>query len=399
MAFNPAEFRKNFPYFQQPNAAVYLDSAATSLKPQALIDATVAFYQSAGSVHRSQYDEQQTTSYEQARTRVKKLINAESEQSIIWTSGTTHAINLVANGLQPQLTPQDEIIISEAEHHANFVSWQQLSQKTGAKLIILPLQTNGVIDDRALKSAVQKNCKIVALTMMSNVTGVVQPLADLIPIIRRQSNAFILADAAQAINHLAIDLQQLDVDFLTFSAHKIYGPTGLGVLAGKLTALNQLQPLLFGGKMVQKVSAQQTEFAELPYKLEAGTPNIAGVIGFNAVLEWLEKWDNNAAHQYVAQLSEQIIARLQQYPACQLFAYGDRSPIISFLFKHIDLSDLATLLSEQNIALRAGEHCAQPYLARLGQRGTLRLSLAPYNNEQDIEHFFNALDNALALLD
>ncbi|MFZ7304567.1 aminotransferase class V-fold PLP-dependent enzyme [Avibacterium avium] len=399
MAFNPTEFRKNFPYFQQPNASVYLDSAATSLKPQALIDATVAFYQSAGSVHRSQYDEQQTTRYEQARTRVKKLINAESEQSIIWTSGTTHAINLVANGLLPQLTPQDEIIISEAEHHANFVSWQQLSQKTGAKLIVLPLQTNGVIDDRALKSAVQKNCKIVALTMMSNVTGVVQPLADLIPIIRRQSNAFILADAAQAINHLSLDLQQLDVDFLTFSAHKIYGPTGLGVLAGKLTALNQLQPLLFGGKMVQKVSAQQTEFAELPYKLEAGTPNIAGVIGFNAVLEWLEKWDNNAAHQYVAQLSKKITARLQQYPACQLFTYHDHSPIISFLFKHIDLSDLATLLSEQNIALRAGEHCAQPYLARLGQRGTLRLSLAPYNNEQDIEHFFNALDNALALLD
>ncbi|MFZ7265703.1 aminotransferase class V-fold PLP-dependent enzyme [Avibacterium avium] len=399
MAFNPTEFRKNFPYFQQSNAAVYLDSAATSLKPQALIDATVAFYQSAGSVHRSQYDEQQTAYYEQARTRVKKLINAESKQSIIWTSGTTHAINLVANGLLPQLTPQDEIIITEAEHHANFVSWQQLSQKTGAKLIVLPLQTNGVIDDRALKSAVQKNCKIVALTMMSNVTGVVQPLADLIPIIRRQSNAFILADAAQAINHLSLDLQQLDVDFLTFSAHKIYGPTGLGVLAGKLTALNQLQPLLFGGKMVQKVSAQQTEFAELPYKLEAGTPNIAGVIGFNAVLEWLEKWDNNGAHQYVTQLSKKIIARLQQYAACQLFTYGDHSPIISFLFKHIDLSDLATLLSEQNIALRAGEHCAQPYLARLGQRGTLRLSLAPYNNEQDIEHFFNALDNALALLD
>ncbi|MFZ7164111.1 aminotransferase class V-fold PLP-dependent enzyme [Avibacterium avium] len=399
MAFNPTEFRKNFPYFQQSNAAVYLDSAATSLKPQALIDATVAFYQSAGSVHRSQYDEQQTTRYEQARTRVKKLINAESEQSIIWTSGTTHAINLVANGLLPQITPQDEIIISEAEHHANFVSWQQLSQKTGARLIVLPLQTNGVIDDRALKSAVQKNCKIVALTMMSNVTGVMQPLADLIPIIRRQSNAFILADAAQAINHLSLDLQQLDVDFLTFSAHKIYGPTGLGVLAGKLTALNQLQPLLFGGKMVQKVSPQQTEFAELPYKLEAGTPNIAGVIGFNAVLEWLEKWDNNAAHQYVAQLSKKITARLQQYPACQLFTYHDHSPIISFLFKHIDLSDLATLLSEQNIALRAGEHCAQPYLARLGQRGTLRLSLAPYNNEQDIEHFFNALDNALALLD
>ncbi len=399
MAFDPIAFRSNFPYFKQAEAAVYFDSAATSLKPQVLIDATSAFYCSAGSVHRSQYDEKQTALYEQARHRVKQLINGESEQGIIWTSGTTHAINLVAYGLLSQLSPQDNIIISQAEHHANFVIWQQVSEKSGAKLVVLPLGDNGIIDDRAFKSAVNKHTKIVALNVMSNVTGTVQPLAEFIPFIRQHSQAFILLDAAQAINHLPIDFQQLDADFLTFSAHKIYGPTGLGVLAGKLTALNQLQPLLFGGKMVQKVSAQQTEFAELPYKLEAGTPNIAGVIGFNAVLEWLEKWDNNAAHQYVAQLSEQIIARLQQYPACQLFTYGDHSPIISFLFKHIDLSDLATLLSEQNIALRAGEHCAQPYLARLGQRGTLRLSLAPYNNEQDIEHFFNALDNALALLD
>lgn len=399
MAFDPAAFRRDFPYFHQAGAAVYLDSAATSLKPQVLIDATTEFYRSAGSVHRSQYDEKQTALYEQARRRVKHLINAESEQGIIWTSGTTHAINLVANGLLPQLSPQDNIIISEAEHHANFVSWQQISEKSGAKLVVLPLLDNGIIDDRAFKSAVNKNTKIVALNVMSNVTGAVQPLAEFIPFIRQHSQAFVLLDAAQAINHLPIDFQQLDADFLTFSAHKIYGPTGLGVLAGKLTALNPLQPLLFGGKMVQQVSPTHTTFAELPYRLEAGTPNIAGVIGFNAVLEWLEKWDKSAAHQYVTTLSESLIARLKQYPNCQLFTCDTHSPIISFLFNGIDLSDLATLLAEQNIALRAGEHCAKPYLARLQQRGTLRLSLAPYNNAQDIEQFFTALDNALALLE
>lgn len=208
----------------------------------------------------------------------------------------------------------------------------------------------------------------------------------------------VLVDAAQAINHLNINLQQLDADFLTFSAHKMYGPTGLGVLAGKLTSLNQLQPLIFGGKMVKQVSQHQTRFADLPYKLEAGTPNIASVIGFNAVLKWLEKWDKQTMHQYVADLSQDCSERLLQYPNCRIFNPNSSSPIISFIFEHIDIFDLATLLAEQNIALRTGEHCAQPYLTRLGQRGTLRLSLAPYNTQQDIEQFFKALDKALSLL-
>lgn len=398
MTFNTLKFRQEFPYFQLPNNVIYLDNAATTLKPQVLIDATVEFYHSAGSVHRSQYDEKQTEHYEQARQSVKRLINAESEQGIIWTSGTTHSINIVANGLLPQLTPQDEIIISDAEHHANFVSWQQISQKSGAKLIVLPFLDNGILDKNALKSAVNKKSKIVALNFMSNVTGVIQPLTELIPLIRQQSDAMVLVDAAQAINHLNINLQQLDADFLTFSAHKIYGPTGLGVLAGKLTSLNQLQPLLFGGKMVKQVSQHQTLFADLPYKLEAGTPNIASVIGFNAVLKWLETWDKQAIHQYVADLSQYCNERLLQYPNCRVFNPKSNSPIISFIFEQIDIFDLATLLAEQNIALRAGEHCAQPYLARLGQRGTLRLSIAPYNTRQDIDQFFTALDKALALL-
>ncbi|PJG82668.1 cysteine desulfurase [Caviibacterium pharyngocola] len=399
MAFDHQLFRQQFPYFQHNENAVYFDNAATTLKPQVLIDSTVAFYQSAGSVHRSQYDENQTALYEQARARVKALINAESEDAVIWTSGTTQAVNIVANGLLAQLSADDEIIISEADHHANFVTWQQIAKKCGAKIIVLPITDQWLIDEQALQQALNERTKLVALNFVSNVTGTEQPVEKLIKLIRKKTRAFVLVDAAQAISHLNIDIQRLDADFIAFSAHKIYGPNGLGVLSGKLSALEQLQPLIFGGKMVDRVSKSHISFAPLPYRLEAGTPNIAAVIGFSAVLHWLENWDIEQAESYVRQLTEQIKVRLKNYPNCQLFESPQPSSVISFVFKHIASSDLATLLTEQGIALRTGEHCAQPYLARLGESSTLRLSLAPYNNTEEIDAFFNALNNALNLLE
>ncbi|WP_386690899.1 Cysteine desulfurase CsdA [Lonepinella sp. MS14434] len=397
--FNAYSFRQQFPYFSQPNVVVYLDNAATALKPQALIDATVEFYQSAGSVHRSQYDEKNTALYEQARTRVKQLINAESEQAVIWTSGTTQAINTVANGLIPHIQPDDEIIISEADHHANFVTWHAIAKKCGAKLRILPILDNFLIDEQSLISALNVRTKLVALNFVSNVTGTQQPVQQLIEKIRQFSTALILVDAAQAISHLKIDLQKLDADFIAFSAHKIYGPNGLGVLSGKQPALEKLQPLQYGGKMVAFASKQEIRYADLPYRLEAGTPNIAAVIGFNAVLEWLEKWDIEQAEQYALDLAQQTEVRLKNYQNCRLFSAPQPSTVISFVFDNIACADLATLLAEQNIALRTGVHCAMPYLARLGVPSTLRLSLAPYNTEQDVQAFFTALDKALELLD
>lgn len=397
--FNPIQFRADFPYFNQSDQVVYLDNAATTLKPQCLIDATSEFYRSAGSVHRSQYDEKQTALYEQARYRVKKLINAESEQAVIWTSGTTQAINLVANGLLPQLNDGDEIIISEAEHHANFVTWVETAKKCGAKLRILPISDQFLIEQQDLIAALNERTKIVALNFVSNVTGTEQPIGELIPLIRQHSQALVLVDAAQAVSHLSIDLQALDADFIAFSAHKIYGPNGIGVLSGKLTALEQLKPLLYGGKMVETVAKEQISFTELPYRLEAGTPNIAGVIGFNAVLGWLENWNMSEAEQYAISLAEQAKVRLKNYPNCTLFNSAQAGTIISFVFDNIACSDLATLLAEQHIAIRTGVHCAQPYLSRLGQSATLRLSFAPYNREQDLNAFFTALDYSLAILE
>lgn len=398
MNFEPMTFRQYFPYFTHTDAVVYLDNAATTLKPQCLIDATVDFYQSAGSVHRSQYDEKQTALYEQARTRVKHLINAEDEQAVIWTSGTTQAINTVANGLLPYLNSDDEIIISEADHHANFVTWHQIAEKSGAKLHVLPIDDSWLINTKTLLKQLNPNTKLVALNFASNVTGTQQPVKQLIQRIRDKSSAFILLDAAQAISHVKIDLAELDVDFIAFSAHKIYGPTGLGVLSGKLSSLNLLQPLQYGGKMISKVSKEQITFSALPYRLEAGTPNIAAVIGFNAVLAWLSQWDIAEMESSAVHLAEITRRGLSHYEKCKLFNSPQPSSVISFIFEDINASDLATLLAEQHIALRVGEHCAQPYLARLGQTATLRLSFAPYNVVSEVEAFFNALDKSLELL-
>ena len=398
MAFDYQAFRQDFPYFQRSDAVLYLDNAATTLKPTALIERTAEFYASAGSVHRSQYDAAQTAQYERARTQVKQFINAESEKAVIWTSGTTHAINLVANGLLPQLKAGDEILISQADHHANFVTWHETAKKCGAKIRVLPILDNWLIDEHGLKAALNEKTKLVALNFVSNVTGTQQPIKHLIKIIRKHSPALVLVDSAQAVSHIKIDLQDLDADFLAFSAHKIYGPNGLGVLSGKLTALTQLQPLFFGGKMVDRVSSENITFADLPYRLEAGTPNIAGVIGFNAVLDWLTKWDFIAAEQHAIDLAESVKARLKHYPTCRLFNSPQPSSVVCFVFDKINSSDLSTLLSEQHIALRVGEHCAQPYLARLGERTTLRLSFAPYNAQEEVSAFFSALDKALDLL-
>ena len=286
------------------------------------------FYRSAGSVHRSQYDEKQTALYELARTRVKNLINAETENAVVWASGTTQAINMVANGLLPYLQEGDEIVISEADHHANFVTWYAIAQKCGAQLRVLPITDDWLIEQNALLNTLNPKTKLVALNYVSNVTGTEQLVAHLIKLVRRYSNALVLIDAAQAVSHISIDLQQLDADFIAFSAHKLYGPNGLGVLSGKLAALERLQPLQYGGKMIERVSAQQISFAELPYRLEAGTPNIAAVIGFNAVLEWLERWDFIAAEQQAVALAEQAKVRLKNYPFCKLFNSPKPSSVV-----------------------------------------------------------------------
>ena len=272
------QFRQHFPFFSQSPDWAYLDSAATTLKPQVLIDATQHFYSSAGSVHRSQYDLPQTQQYEQARSLIAERFNAKREE-VIWTSGTTHSLNLVAYGIEDQIQAGDEIVISVAEHHANFIPWQQLAERKQAKLIVLPLDKSYQIDQQVLTQVLSVKTKIVAFNLVSNVTGVRQPAEQIVSIIREHSSAQIVVDMAQAVCSEQVDVKKIGADFYAFSAHKMYGPNGVGILIGKFDRLQALKPLFYGGKMLHNVTETALTLAELPYRLEAGTPNMAGIIG------------------------------------------------------------------------------------------------------------------------
>ncbi|ELY2622560.1 cysteine desulfurase CsdA [Cronobacter malonaticus] len=397
-AFSPAQFRAQFPSLR--DAGVYLDSAATALKPQPVIDASQQFYSlSAGNVHRSQFAEAQrlTERYEAARDCVARLINAPDSRDIVWTRGTTESINLIAQCYaRPRLKPGDEIIVSEAEHHANLVPWLMVAEQTGAKVVKLPLGTDLLPDLAALPALINERTFLLALGQMSNVTGGCPDLARAIGT-AHAAGAVVVVDGAQGVVHCPPDVQQLDIDFYAFSGHKLYGPTGIGVLYGKTDLLAQMSPWLGGGKMVTEVSFDSFKTQPVPYRFEAGTPNVAGVIGLSAALAWLEDIDLAKAESYSRGLATLAEAELAKRPGFRSFRCQDSS-LLAFDFEGVHHSDLVTLLAESGIALRAGQHCAQPLLAALGVSGTLRASFAPYNTQGDVEALIAAIDRALNIL-
>lgn len=397
-AFSPAHFRAQFPALA--DAGVYLDSAATALKPLAVIEATQQFYSlSAGNVHRSQFAQAQqlTARYEAARDQVAHLLNAESGKSIVWTRGTTEAINMVAQCYaRPRLQPGDEIIVSEAEHHANLVPWLMVAEQTGARVVKLPLGTDLLPDIAQLAELITPRSRILALGQMSNVTGGCPDLARAIEIAHAH-NAIVMVDGAQGVVHFPADVQKLDIDFYAFSGHKLYGPTGIGALYGKPELLAQMSPWLGGGKMITEVTFDGFKTQEIPYRLEAGTPNVAGVIGLSAALEWLAETDLSQAECWSRGLATLAEEELKKRPGFRSYRVQDSS-LLAFDFKDVHHSDLVTLLAEYGIALRGGQHCAQPLLAALGVNGTLRASFAPYNTQRDVEALVAAIDRALELL-
>jgi len=397
-AFNPAQFRAQFPALN--DAGVYLDSAATALKPQAVIEATHQFYSlSAGNVHRSQFAEAQrlTARYEAAREKVASLINAPDEKTIVWTRGTTEAINMVAQSYaRPRLQPGDEIIVSAAEHHANLVPWLMVAEQTGAKVVKLPLTPDLLPDVERLTQLITPRSRILALGQMSNVTGGCPDLAHAITL-AHAAGIVVMVDGAQGIVHFPADVQQLDIDFYAFSGHKLYGPTGIGVLYGKPELLEAMSPWLGGGKMISKVSFDSFTTQAAPWKLEAGTPNVAGVIGLSAALEWLADVDVAQAENWSRGLATLAEDALAKRPGFRSFRCQDSS-LLAFDFSGVHHSDMVTLLAEYGIALRAGQHCAQPLLAELGVSGTLRASFAPYNTQSDVDALVAAVDRALEIL-
>ena len=397
-AFNPAQFRAQFPALN--DAGVYLDSAATALKPQAVIEATHQFYSlSAGNVHRSQFAEAQrlTARYEAAREKVASLINAPDDKTIVWTRGTTEAINMVAQSYaRPRLQPGDEIIVSAAEHHANLVPWLMVAEQTGAKVVKLPLTPDLLPDVERLTQLITPRSRILALGQMSNVTGGCPDLARAITL-AHAAGMVVMVDGAQGIVHFPADVQQLDIDFYAFSGHKLYGPTGIGVLYGKPGLLEAMSPWLGGGKMISEVSFAGFTTQAAPWKLEAGTPNVAGVIGLSAALEWLADVDVAQAENWSRGLATLAEDALAKRPGFRSFRCQD-SRLLAFDFSGVHHSDMVTLLAEYGIALRAGQHCAQPLLAELGVSGTLRASFAPYNTQSDVDALVAAVDRALEIL-
>lgn len=359
-----------------------------------MINATVEYYaHHTATAQRSLHQDalKVTAAIDEARQSVADFIHSQSSHEIIWTRGTTESINIIAQSYaRPLLQVNDEIIVSELEHHSNLLPWLIVAKQTGAKLIKWSAEVN------ELSSLLSSRTKIVAITQMSNVTGFCPDLAKISQLVH-QYNAILVVDGAQGVVHQPIDVTALNIDFYAFSAHKLYGPTGLGVLYGKQHLLEQMDVWQGGGKMLKSASFLGFEVEELPYKFEAGTQNIAGILGFQATLLWLKKWDEAQLDCYLKQLVNYAESKLAQLKHIQFYQVKN-SPIISFTIENIHHNDIAILLSEQNIAIRTGELCAKPLMDKLGCHGVIRISLMPYNNQQDIDSFISALQNAIELL-
>lgn len=398
MPFNVIQFRQHFPAIN--NAGTYLDSAATTLKPQVVIDATQQFYSlTAGTVHRSQFSAAHnlTERYEDTRCQVARLLNAPAPHNIVWTRGTTEAINLVAQSyLRPRLQPGDEIIVSEMEHHANLIPWLMVAEQTGAKVVKWPLGQDLLPDITQLPSLLTDKTRLLAVSQMSNVTGGCPDIARAITL-AHQAGSKVMVDGAQGIAHMPVDVQALDIDFYAFSAHKLYGPTGIGVLFAKEALLAVMPPWQGGGKMLSKASFDHFTPLPVPWRFEAGTPNVAGVIGLSAALKWLESVDLPAAECWCCHLASLAEEKLTALPGFRSFRC-QTSSVLSFNITGLHHNDVMTLLAEDGIALRAGQHCAQPLMTALGINGTLRASFAPYNIEQDTDILLQTVQKAMTLL-
>ncbi|MBD2820449.1 cysteine desulfurase CsdA [Xenorhabdus sp. 42] len=398
-AFDSETFRLQFPALRQ--STVFLDSAATALKPACMTAATEHYYQNhSATVHRSQHATAQamTARYEQARTLVSELIHAPLPEDIVWTKGATESINLVAQSyFRSRLNVGDEIIVSEQEHHSNLLPWLILAQQTGAKIVKWPIDAQRKLDLNVLATLLNEKSRLIAISHMSNVTGASVDLAQVTKL-AHQYHCRVLVDGAQGIVHSPIDVQQSDIDFYAFSAHKLYGPNGVGVLYGKTEYLNAMSPWHGGGKMLTQVSFDGFTPEAVPYRFEAGTPNVAGIIGFAATLEWLKETDIRLAESHAIALTDYAEQQLSTLPGFISYRVAGSS-LLAFNIAGIHHSDLATLIAEQNISLRSGQHCAQPLMDALGISGCLRASFMPYNNQQDADRLVSAVKLALSLLD
>lgn len=398
--FLPSPWRQFFPgvLALAEQQQVWLDSAATAQKPQVMIDTLAQYYQQGvANVHRAQHQpgERATRAFEDARQTIARWLQADEQDSIIFTKGSTEGINLLSQALAHHLQAGDEILISAYEHHANLLPWQQLAHSHGLHLKVLPMNADGHLDIDYAISQLSQRSRILAMSALSNVVGHKQELSPLLQAAREQG-VWTVIDGAQAAVHARPNLQQLDCDFFVCSAHKIYGPDGVGVLFARQRAVTALRHWQFGGEMVRQCDYQQADFLPAPLGFEPGTPSTANIVAFAATLEWLQSLDSQAIAAHEAALHAALVQGLQAR-GMQIIGTPNCA-LVSFNAAQIHPADLAMLLGEQGIAVRAGHHCAMPLLKHLGLTGAVRVSLAIYNDGSDLQRFFSALDQALEIL-
>jgi cysteine desulfurase/selenocysteine lyase len=395
---NVNEIRTDFPIFQRVvkgKPLVYLDSAATTQKPLAVIEATERYYRTYNAnVHRGIYSisEEATEAYEGARDKVAAFINSPAREGVVFTRNTTESINLVASSWgRSHLQQGDEILLSYMEHHSNLIPWQLISQQKGAQLRFIPLTSDGRLDLSDLNKLLTKKTKLLALTHSSNVLGTINPVAEL----SRKAHevgAVILIDAAQSAPHLRVDVQAIDCDFLAFSGHKMLGPTGIGVLYGKVSILDSMPPYMGGGEMINEVQLETATYRELPGKFEAGTPNVAGAIGLGAAIDYLKRVGLDNIHEHELSLVKHTVEALKDLNGVDIYGpFPERGGLVAFNLKGIHPHDVSTILDEDAIAIRAGHHCTQPLMRWLDVAATARASFYLYNTTDDIDRFVDSL--------
>ena len=397
------KIRKDFPIFNDLNKPfVYLDSASTSQKPLEVIDAISSYYKSyTANVHRALYSigEKATDEYENVRKLVKKILNVPDSHSVVFTSGTTESINLIAYswGLK-NLKETDSVLITEMEHHSNIIPWQLITKKTNSSLDYIALNNNGTLNTESINDEILSSTKIISISHQSNVFGTINPIKNIIDKVK-DMGIITLIDGAQAVPHLEVNLSELDPDFYVFSGHKILGPTGVGVLIGRNELLEEMEPFMGGGEMINKVSMQDATWNEIPWKFEAGTPNIAQVIGLGAAINYLMNIGLDKVHSHEQSLLHYALNALEKNEDVTLYGNPpERGAVIPFNLKNIHPHDLAKFLDLDGICIRAGHHCAQPIMDYLKVPSTARISMNIYNDENDIDHLLKGIEKTIRTL-
>ena len=399
--YDVEQVRRDFPILSttvRGKRLAFLDTAASSQRPASVIEAIVHYETHLhANVHRGVYELSQkaTDAFEAARERVRVFLNARSTREVVFTRGTTESINLVAQSWGRSLQPGDEILISWMEHHANIVPWQMACERSGAVLRVIPIDRRGELDLAAFHRLLSPKTRLVAITQVSNSLGTIVPIAEIIAAARR-NGSLVLVDGAQAVAHQRIDVQALDCDFYAFSSHKLYGPTGMGVLWARESVLAGMPPWQGGGDMIRTVSFEKTTYNELPYRFEAGTPNISGAVGLAAAIDYLESLDIDKVHAHEQSLLRYTTEALRAIPGLQIIGEAtDKAGVISFTLEQVHPHDLGTILDSEGVAVRAGHHCAMPVMDFFGVPATARASFGCYTNREDVDQLIGALHRAL----